>query len=259
MKLKKILIIIDETNFYHPEFFYDLYKKLKSKNYKISVGLITKVKEKNSIEKYLLRNILKLNLKEIIKLGTKKIFFILAKKIFSKYNIFFSVKSAILKLNIKFFEIEYDINKTKYLKEIIKIEPDLIISSCSLIFKKKILSLPKFGCINRHSSLLPSNGGVYPVFHSISKGEKYSGVTIHCMTSKIDQGKILAQKKIFNKDNNLSKIYKDCFANSAKLIIIAIDNLINKKFLKVKYNNSYNSFPNIDDWKLFRKNKGKFI
>ena len=88
MKLKKILIIIDETNFYHPEFFYDLYKKLKSKNYKISVGLITKVKEKNSIEKYLLRNILKLNLKEIIKLGTKKIFFILAKKIFSKYNIF---------------------------------------------------------------------------------------------------------------------------------------------------------------------------
>lgn len=259
MKLKKILIIIDETNFYHPEFFYDLYKKLKSKNYKISVGLITKVKEKNSIEKYLLRNILKLNLKEIIKLGTKKIFFILAKKIFSKYNIFFSVKSAILKLNIKFFEIEYDINKTKYLKEIVKIEPDLIISSCSLIFKKKILSLPKFGCINRHSSLLPSNGGVFPVFHSISKGEKYSGVTIHCMTSKIDQGKILAQKKIFNKDNNLSKIYKDYFANSAKLIIIAIDNLINKKFLKVKYNNSYNSFPNIDDWKLFRKNKGKFI
>ncbi len=259
MKLKKILIIIDETNFYHPKFFYDLYKKLKSKNYKISVGLITKVKEKNSIEKYLFKNILKLNLKEIIKLVTKKIFFTLAKKICSKYNIFFSVKSAILKLNIKFFEIKYDINKTKYLNKIAKIEPDLIISSCSLIFKKKILLLPKFGCINRHSSLLPSNGGVYPVFHSISKGEKYSGVTIHCMTSKIDQGKILAQKKIFNKDNNLSKIYKDCFANSAQLIVIAIDNLVNKKFLKVKHNKSYNSFPNNDDWKLFRKNNGKFI
>ena len=246
-------------NFYHPEFFYDLYKKLKSRNYRISVGLITKVKEKNSIEKYLFKNILKLNLKEIIKLGTKKIFFTLTKKIFSKYNIFFSVKSAILKLNIKFFEIEYDINKTKYLNKIVKIKPDLIISSCSLIFKKKILSLPKFGCINRHASLLPSNGGVYPVFYSISKGEKYSGVTIHCMTPKIDQGKILAQKKIFNRDNNLSKIYTDCFAISAKLIVIAIDNLINKKFLKVKYSRSYNSFPNSNDWNLFRKNKGKFI
>ena len=59
--------------------------------------------------------------------------------------------------------------------------------------------------------------------------------------------------------HNHTKIYKDCFAISAKLIVIAIDNLINKKFLKVKYSNSYNSFPNNDDWKLFRKNKGKFI
>ena len=56
MKLKKILVVIDETNFYHPQFFYDLYQGLKSKNYEISVGLITKVKEKNSIEKYLLKN-----------------------------------------------------------------------------------------------------------------------------------------------------------------------------------------------------------
>ena len=35
----------DEMNFYHP-IFYDLYKKLKSRNYKISVGLITKKERK---------------------------------------------------------------------------------------------------------------------------------------------------------------------------------------------------------------------
>ena len=259
MKLKKILVIIDETNFYHPQFFYDLYQRLKSKNYEISVGLISKVKEKNSIEKYLLKNILKLNLNEVLKLGIKKIFFTSTKKIFSKFNIFFSVKSVILKFKINFFEIKYDINEIKYINKIIDINPDLIISSCSLIFKEKILSLPKYGCINRHSSLLPSNGGVYSVFHSISKGEKYSGVTIHCMTNKIDQGKILAQKKILNKDNNMSKIYKDCFSNSSELILMAINNLINDKYLEQIYIKNYNSFPNNDDWNAFRKNNGKFI
>lgn len=259
MKLKKILIIIDETNFYHPEFFYNLYKKLKSKNYEIKVGLVTKVKEKNSVEKYLLKNVYRLNLKEIILLSIKKIFFNYTNKIFSKFNIFFSVKSVVLKFDIDFFEIEFDINKPKYLKKIFDINPDLIISSCSLIFENKILSLPKFGCINRHSSLLPANGGLYPIFHSISKGEKYSGITIHHMTSKIDQGKILAQKKILNKDNNLSKIYKDCFVNSSDLLLLAINNLENKKYLKEKYKRSYNSFPNNYDWIEFRKNKGKFI
>ena len=31
MKLKKILVVIDETNFYHPQFFYDLYRGLNQK------------------------------------------------------------------------------------------------------------------------------------------------------------------------------------------------------------------------------------
>lgn len=192
-------------------------------------------------------------------LSIKKIFFNYTKQIFSKFNIFFSVKLVLLKFNIDFFEIEFDINKIKYLKKIYEINPDLIISSCSLIFYNKILSLPKFGCINRHSSLLPNNGGLYPIFHAISKGEQYSGITIHYMTSKIDQGKILAQKKILNRDNNLSKIYKDCFLKSSELILLAINNLENKRYLKEKYKKSYNSFPNNDDWKAFRKNKGKFI
>ena len=67
----KILIVIDETNFYHPYFFFDLYQRLKKRKYNISVGLVTKVKKKNSIEKYLLKNLSKLYLSEILLLGIK--------------------------------------------------------------------------------------------------------------------------------------------------------------------------------------------
>ena len=79
------------------------------------------------------------------------------------------------------------------------------------------------------------------------------------MTSKIDEGKILAQKKILNKDNNMSKIYKDCYSNSSELILMAIDNLINEKYLEQIFTKNYNSFPSNDDWNEFRKNNGKFI
>ena len=91
----KILIIIDETSFYHPAFFYDLYKKLKNRKYSIFVGLVTKLKDKNSIQKYLLKNLSKLYFREIFLLGIKKIFFLLGSTILSHFNFFFTIKSII--------------------------------------------------------------------------------------------------------------------------------------------------------------------
>ena len=63
---------------------------------------------------------------------------------------------------------------------------NIIISSNSLIFKKELLSIPKICTINRHSALLPSYGGLLPVFQSFIHGEKFTGVSIHYMNNKIE-------------------------------------------------------------------------
>ena len=60
------------------------------------------------------------------------------------------------------------------------------------------------------------------------------------------------------KNDNL-KTYKKIFLVSSKYFNIAITNLLKKKYVKPIYLSSYNSFPTNHDWKLFRKNKGKFI
>ena len=44
----KIFLILDETNFYHPQFTHSLIEKLKLRNYEVEVGLVTKIKDKNS-------------------------------------------------------------------------------------------------------------------------------------------------------------------------------------------------------------------
>tara|TARA_A100001011_G_C14251345_1_gene818026 strand:- start:844 stop:1611 length:768 start_codon:yes stop_codon:yes gene_type:complete len=253
-----ILIVIDETSFFHPIFLNKLIRKLKKKNH-LKIALITKIKKSNSLERYLIKNIFNLKVKEIIKLSYKKLLAVLFKNVFYNFGKFFSVMDVIKKNRVQYMKIEYDINREDYFDEINEFFPDIIISSCSVIFGNQILNLPKYGCINRHSSLLPSYGGVYPVFHSIANGDEFSGVTIHEMTNEIDGGKILAQEKIYNVDKNLYKIYKVAFDISVELIISAIDNKINNKYIKNNFKKKYFSFPSKKDWINFRNNKGKFI
>tara|TARA_A100001011_G_C14160219_1_gene777920 strand:- start:291 stop:1070 length:780 start_codon:yes stop_codon:yes gene_type:complete len=258
----KILLIVDETPFFHPKFVNDLVESLKKDNHEINVGLVKKIGKKNSIYKYLVSNFTKLNLSEIILLGLKRVIYFISNFFLPKgfKNRFFSVRSVLKKKNIKYFLIEKNINQTKYYDVIKKLDVDLIISSNSLYFGETILKLPKKGCINRHTSLLPSYGGVWPVLQCIANNESYTGVTIHQMTNILDEGKILSQKVISLENNrNLNDIYKIAFRESPNLIIEAINNLANGKFIENNYKKSYYSFPNDMDWSKFRKNGGKFI
>ena len=81
--------------------------------------------------------------------------------------------------------------------EISLMEPDLIISAG--YYRKipnSILKIPKIGSFNFHPSLLPAYAGGNPWFWVIAKGEEYTGVTIHVMTSDYDAGDIVLQKQI---------------------------------------------------------------
>lgn len=255
----KILIIIDETNFYHPMFLNELIQNLSLRKFNIKVGLVTKIKSSNSLEKYLIKNFFKLYYDEIFKLLFKKLLFSILSIINFSNNNFFSVSSLLKKKKINFFDIEYDINKKKYLNIIYNYKPDLIISSCSVKFGTELLNIPKYGCLNRHSSLLPSYGGLFPVLHSIADGNNIFGVSIIIMDEIIDNGKVISQKSFINDSKNLSTIYKKCFNISSSLIVQAIDNILINKVLNSKYEKSYFSFPSSEIWKKFRKNGGKFI
>jgi len=71
-----------------------------------------------------------------------------------------------------------------------------VVASYGKLLPKKILDLPKHGCINIHPSLLPKFRGPSPYVSAILADERQTGVTVMLMAEKMDAGPILAQAKI---------------------------------------------------------------
>ncbi|GMW03271.1 MAG: putative formyltransferase [Candidatus Hydrogenedentota bacterium] len=77
------------------------------------------------------------------------------------------------------------------------LQPDLlIVGGFSIILKKPILELPKIGCVNCHTALLPKHRGPHPCAWVLLQNEAETGITFHTMDEGIDTGDILAQEAI---------------------------------------------------------------
>ncbi len=77
-----------------------------------------------------------------------------------------------------------------------ELKPDLIaVAAYGKILPVDILELPRLGCVNVHSSLLPKYRGAAPINWAILNGEEETGVTIMYMAEGMDTGDILAQAK----------------------------------------------------------------
>ncbi len=77
------------------------------------------------------------------------------------------------------------------------LEPDLlVVGGFGIILKAPLLRLPKIGCINCHSSLLPKHRGPNPFSAVILAGEDKTGVTFHIMDQGIDTGDIVDQTEV---------------------------------------------------------------
>ena len=112
-----------------------------------------------------------------------------------EFNVF-PLKLQTLFFNYKSIRIMHPNKLTDRLaSEIVLMNPDLIISAG---YDRKIpniiLKIPKIGSFNFHPSLLPAYAGGNPWFWVIAKGEKYTGVTVHSMTTVYDAGDIILQK-----------------------------------------------------------------
>ncbi len=115
------------------------------------------------------------------------------------------VKKIALQNNIKVYQpttlkdnISVDIIK--------ELNPDIIIVvAYGKILPESILSIPKYGCINVHGSLLPKYRGAAPIQWSVINGETETGITTMFMDKGLDTGDIILQEKILIGENETSE------------------------------------------------------
>ena len=88
-----------------------------------------------------------------------------------------------------------NINSELAAEFVVKCRPDVIVSLGDRIIKPNILSIPRLGVLNGHSSLLPKFRGTSTEFWQIVAGEIETGVTIHWMSARVDEGRIVVQKR----------------------------------------------------------------
>ncbi|AXH98656.1 methionyl-tRNA formyltransferase [Sporosarcina sp. PTS2304] len=103
------------------------------------------------------------------------------------------VKEEAIRLGLPVIQPE-KLTGSDELKEIIELQPDLIITAAfGQLLPKELLDTPKLGCINVHASLLPKYRGGAPIHQAIIDGETETGVTIMYMAEKLDAGDIISQ------------------------------------------------------------------
>lgn len=255
----RIFIVIDETVFFHPEFLQNFIGR--TKDDLVGACLVTKIKKKNNIEKYMVSHFYYLRPMEIMKLGWRQVKYLCLDKLNGKKRPH-TVRRVLENNHISYKEVHFDINTEDNLAYIRRAMPDVIISSQSLYFGKKLLGIPNICCINRHSGLLPKNGGLWPGFQAVRKGETETGVSIHTMEKEIDGGRILSQVAVpIHEGESVWDIYKECFSRSTDVLLEALDKIRDNDFSVINngYSREYYSFPTKEHWKEFRRRGGIYV
>ena len=84
-----------------------------------------------------------------------------------------------------------------FVERLRELAPDVIVViAYGHILRKKVLDIPKLGCVNIHTSLLPKYRGAAPINQAVIDGCEVTGVTTMLMDEDMDTGDILLQEEI---------------------------------------------------------------
>lgn len=146
------------------------------------------------------------------------------------------IKEVALKYSIPVFQptkLKNDIEVINKLKEI---NPDfIVVVAYGQILTKEILSIPKFGCINLHASLLPKYRGAAPINWAVIKGEQVSGNTTMFMDSGLDTGDMLLKSEVQITDNmSAGELHDILKEDGAELLIKTLNDILNGNIKRIK-------------------------
>lgn len=106
------------------------------------------------------------------------------------------------------------------------IAPDcIVVAAYGRILPHGIITLPKYGCINLHGSLLPRLRGAAPIQRAIIDGEEVTGITVMRMDDGLDTGDMMLKEGFPIAGMYYPEVLEKLSETASRLIIKALDAL----------------------------------
>ena len=119
------------------------------------------------------------------------------------------------------------LNNETALSDLAALKADImIVVAYGLLLPQSVLSIPFYGCINVHASVLPKWRGAAPIQRAIENGDQASGITVIQMDAGLDTGAMLSvsycnldeNETSASLHNKLALIGSDSLASTLKKI-----------------------------------------
>lgn len=128
-----------------------------------------------------------------------------------------------------------------------------VVAAFGQILSEEILTMPKYGCINIHASLLPKYRGAGPIQWAIINGEEKTGVTIMQMDKGIDTGDMLMKTEVMiDPKENGDSLHDKLAEAGARLIVEALPKIESGELIPVKQNEEESCYA-----KMLQKSMGR--
>ena len=136
-------------------------------------------------------------------------------------NVASPVKEFAVEKNLKLFQPIKVRKNEEFINEIKSLNPDLLcVVAYGKILPKELLSLPKFGAINVHGSLLPKYRGAAPIQWAVLNGDKETGITTMFMDEGMDTGDMILKEKVqIGEDETTGELWNRLSDIGAKLLV----------------------------------------
>jgi len=149
-----------------------------------------------------------------------------------------AVKEFALQHNLPVLQPE-KLKDEKFIKELQKINADLFVVVAFRMLPEIVWSMPKYGTINLHGSLLPQYRGAAPINWAVINGDTKTGATTFFIEKEIDTGKIIDSVEIpISYTDTAGTVHDIMMVKGAELLVKTVHSIFDGT-AKAKEQNAY--------------------
>jgi methionyl-tRNA formyltransferase len=133
------------------------------------------------------------------------------------------VKALAMEKNLPFVQPEVLKGNAELLRQISVIKPDVIVVvAYGKLLPGELLSIPQYGCVNIHGSLLPQYRGAAPIQRAILSGDEKTGVTLMYLSLEMDEGDIIAARSTQIGKKTAGDLHEELSQMGADLLAVTL-------------------------------------